>query len=76
MRKVLFIIVCAMGMASCGPNQPIEGSSNSGQIGDYNIVVIGGCEYLEYRKGHGYAAVYSLTHKGNCNNPSHMDYKF
>jgi hypothetical protein len=68
MKKVLFIIVCAMGMVSCGPRQPIEGSSKSGQIGDYTIVVIDGCEYLEYRRGSGNTAVYSLTHKGNCNN--------
>jgi hypothetical protein len=68
MKKVLFIIVCAMGIVSCGPKQPIEGSSKSGQIGDYSVITIDGCEYLEYRRGGGESAVYSLTHKGNCRN--------
>ena len=68
MKKVLFIFACTMGMVSCGPRQPIEGSNKTGSIGDYTIVVIDGCEYLEYRKGGGESAVYSLTHKGNCKN--------
>jgi len=68
MKKILLIIICAMGMVACGPKQPIEGSSKSGQIGDYSVVNIDGCEYLEYRAGAGESRVYSLTHKGNCNN--------
>jgi len=61
-------MICGIGIVSCGPRQPIEGSSKSGQIGDYSIVIIDGCEYLEYRAGAGESRVYSLTHKGNCNN--------
>ena len=76
MNKILFIVVCAMGMVSCGPKQPIEGSSKSGQIGDYSVVNIDGCEYLEYRAGAGESRVQSLTHKGNCKNNLHKDYKF
>jgi hypothetical protein len=72
MKKVLFIMVCAMGIVSCGPKQPIEGSNKSGQIGDYNVITIDGCEYLEYRAGAGESRVYSLTHKGNCKNHGHF----
>jgi hypothetical protein len=68
MKKILFIIVCAMGMVSCGPQEPIEGSNVVGEIGSFSIVVIDGCEYLEYRRGMGDNRVYSLTHKGNCRN--------
>jgi hypothetical protein len=75
MKKVLFIIVCAMVMVSC-VQTPIEGGTKSGSIGDYTIILIDGCEYLEYRKGSGDNRVYSLTHKGNCNNTAHMGYKF
>lgn len=75
MKKTLLIIICAMGMVSCVKN-PIKGSNKTGEIGDYTVIVIDGCEYLEYRKGDGNTAVYSLTHKGNCNGIAHKDYKF
>ena len=68
MNKVFLFVVCAIGIVACGPKQPIEGSSKSGQIGEYNVVIIDGCEYLEYRAGAGESRVYSLTHKGNCKN--------
>ena len=68
MNKALLIIVCTIGIVSCGQGPPIDGSNKTGEIGDYTIVVIDGCEYLEYRRGGGESAVYSLTHKGNCNN--------
>ena len=54
-------------MVSC-VQTPIEGSNVVGEIGSFSIVVIDGCEYLEYRRGNGNTAVYSLTHKGNCKN--------
>lgn len=66
MKKALLIIVCAMGMASCG--RGIEGGTKTGSIGDYNIKVIDGCEYIELDKGSGEGRYYSLTHKGNCIN--------
>lgn len=64
MKKVLFIIVCAMGVVSC----EIKGGTKIGTIGDYSIREIEGCEYIEYKKGAGETAVYSITHKGNCKN--------
>lgn len=68
MKKVLFIIVCTMGMVSCGPRQPEETSNVVGEIDGYSIVLIDSCEYLEYKRGMGKSRVYSLTHKGNCKN--------
>jgi hypothetical protein len=35
----------------------------------FNIVIIEGCEYLEYE----YGSAYSLCHKGNCSNPIHKE---
>lgn len=64
MKKLLFIIVCTMGMVSC----EIEGGTKTGTIGDYSIREIEGCEYIEYKKGTGESSVYSITHKGNCKN--------
>ncbi len=75
MKKVLFIIVCVIGITSC-ETKPVEGSTKTKQIGDYNVIIIDGCEYLEYRKGSGDNRVYSLTHKGNCKSNSHKEYKF
>ena len=37
-------------------------------IGDYDIKVIDGCEYIEIDKSNGNTRVYSSTHKGNCIN--------
>ena len=68
MKKALLIIVCAMGMASCGG---VEGGTKTGSIGDYTIKMIDGCEYIEFDRGGGEGRVYSLTHKGNCNSNSH-----
>ena len=51
-------------MVSCA----YEGGTKTGNIGDYNIKVIDGCEYVELDKGGGESRVYSLTHKGNCIN--------
>jgi len=76
MKKVLLFVGLAVAIVSCGPQEPIEGGTKSGSIGEYTIVLIDGCEYLEYRKGMGENRVYSLTHKGNCNNSAHMGYKF
>lgn len=67
MKKALLIIVCAMGIASC----EIEGGTKTGSIGDYDIKIIDGCEYIELDRGSGEGRYYSLTHKGNCNSNSH-----
>lgn len=37
-----------------------------------DTIVIEGCEYLECKGGNHTTSTYSLTHKGNCNNPIHQ----
>jgi hypothetical protein len=38
-----------------------------------NVTVIDGCQYLESAYALGtQQTLYSLTHKGNCNNPIHI----
>ena len=62
--SVLFVFIC-----SCSP-QSKEGNEVTTD-GDFNIKVIDGCQYIEYDNGIFDQRVYSLTHKGNCNNPIH-----
>ncbi len=39
---------------------------------DYSTVVIEGCEYIQVSSLTGLSmGIYSLTHKGNCSNPTH-----
>lgn len=64
MKKAVLFLVCSIVMVSCA----YEGGTKTGNIGDYNIKVIDGCEYIELDKGGGESRVYSLTHKGNCIN--------
>jgi hypothetical protein len=70
MKKIVLVLGIVGLLVSCNkqtvetkPTQIVtrEGSN------PLTIVVIEGCEYLEYRQGH----QYSLCHKGNCSNPIH-----
>lgn len=38
----------------------------------YDVVVIDSCEYITYDSGILDQRVFSITHKGNCNNPIHI----
>ena len=67
MKKVLLLLVCAVSVVAC-TSEPIEGSTKIGEIGGFSVIIIDGCEYLEYRRGGDESRVYSLTHKGNCKN--------
>jgi len=37
----------------------------------FDVVVIDSCEYLEIKNYNSNGYHYSVTHKGNCNNPIH-----
>jgi hypothetical protein len=41
---------------------------------DYKVVVIDGCQYIEVNEGIGQTHTYTITHKGNCNNPIHHEH--
>jgi len=55
----------------CNDEPKPEGETDSKKSGDYVIKTIDGCQYIEYDYGYFDQRVYSLTHKGNCNNPQH-----
>jgi hypothetical protein len=70
MKKTILALVMIGLLGSC--NKPtVETKSTQIVTREGNnpltIVVIEGCEYLEYSQGNHY----SLCHKGNCNNLIH-----
>jgi len=71
MIKKTFITILFSSLFSC--NYPAPNGERK-TVDNYNIVVIDGCEYIEYDKGMSEMRVYSLTHKGNCSNHSRASY--
>lgn len=70
MKKFLVILmVCFVGVGCDNPQT--SGGNETSIDGDYTIKVIDGCQYIEYDYGILDQRVYSLTHKGDCNNPIH-----
>ena len=68
MKKLLvFLITCTI---ICACNSP-RGTSKTSMSDNYVVKVIDGCEYIEVDKGMMEYRIYSLTHKGNCNNIIH-----
>lgn len=65
MKKILTLIFVVIAIIACDLPQTSDGIGRN-SYGDYNIVVIDSCEYIEYNSGFGNNHVYSLTHKGNC----------
>ena len=78
-RGVLFItIAVVLGLALAlvlikldytpkGEQRQLE-NDNHKPMHDYRIVRINRCEYIEVDNGAGRNRVYSLTHKGDCDN--------
>jgi hypothetical protein len=69
MKQLIALVMLIMMMVSCAPNgEEITRSNNSIKpTNDYRIVIIEGCEYIEVDA----YKIYTLTHKGNCNNSIH-----
>ena len=65
MIKNISVITLFLTLLSC--NYPAPNGERK-TVDNYNIVIIDGCEYIEYDKGMNEMRVYSLTHKGNCSN--------
>lgn len=63
---LLLSIGCSQTSYSPGPKDPAFKPRE---------IIIDGCEYLEVNVGYGNSQVYSLTHKGNCSNPTHYSKK-
>lgn len=70
MLKSLLLLAAIFSLSSCVEDDRPEGSRTTKN--NYDIVVIDGCEYIEFDCGYAQCRVYSLTHKGNCSNPIHI----
>lgn len=66
--KRLLIFIGLLALLSCGKERS---KHRVDALDRYTIVVVDGCEYLEVQGGYADNRYYSLTHKGNCNNPVH-----
>lgn len=68
--KKLIVLFSAIILMGCNEHKTVLDDGDyfiKVRITDPNIVIIDGCEYIQY-KTYGYHAI---THKGNCNNPIH-----
>lgn len=67
----LAIILIAFAFTGCNtaPNFAPEATKTEG----YSVVRFGACQYIEVKGGLGDSSVYSLTHKGDCDNPNHCE---
>ena len=70
MKKII-IAILLIGMVSSCEEQTVQRKKTTIVTGygqnPIDIIVIEGCEYLEFSQGRRY----SLCHKGNCKNPIH-----
>lgn len=63
MRQLLSILVLAT-LFSCEQSKGVQEIPNNASLHDLKVVIIDGCEYLQFHV-HSYEAI---THKGNCKN--------
>lgn len=63
MKQLLSILVLAT-LFSCEQSKGVQEIPNKSNVENLKVVIIDGCEYLQYRTHH-YEAI---THKGNCKN--------
>ena len=70
MKKIIIAILLIGMISSCG-EQTVQRKKTTIVTGygqnPIDIIVIEGCEYLEFSQGRRY----SLCHKGTCKNPIH-----
>jgi hypothetical protein len=68
MKQLIALVMLMMMMVSCTPNgEEITLNNSIKPTNNYRIVIIDGCEYIEVDA----YKIYTLTHKGNCNNSIH-----
>lgn len=73
MKKSIIILAIVL-LASCGKVRTGERytKETTAPEHDYTVVLIDGCQYIEVNAGIGNNEVYSLTYKGDCTNPIHL----
>lgn len=64
---VLALVLIKNNYIPKGEQRQLE-NDNHKPMYDYRIVRIDGCEYIEVDNGAGGSRVYSLSHKGDCDN--------
>lgn len=67
--KKLIIVFVILTLVGCER----QSSGSKKFDNNYRIRTIDGCEYIEFENGFksGNNYSYSITHKGNCKNPTH-----
>lgn len=65
-----FLLILVVLIVSCNDKMSGKRLKAARPSYDYQVVVIDSCEYIELDLLTSYH-VYTLTHKGNCNNPIH-----
>lgn len=64
MKKSILLFLVLISICSCEQSKGAQEVVNNADLTDLKVVVIDGCEYLQYHAYH-YEAI---THKGNCKN--------
>ncbi len=63
MKRVIGVLLLLVGSISVSCNGRTKGMDRD----DYNIVIIDGCEYIQFSRGYGGY----FSHKGDCSNSIH-----
>jgi len=64
MKSKILIPLLLIILVGCSPMPSNETERESN--GNFDIITIDSCEYIEFDNGWADCRVYSLTHKGNC----------
>lgn len=64
-KTIAVYAMLAIGILSCSRGDELK---NTNKFEKYEIIVIDGCEYIQYGSAYGYLHV---IHKGNCKNVAH-----
>ena len=70
MYKLLFLLLL-IGCSNAEQNPPEV--KTTAKFYEYEVIVIDSCEYLVYGRNdeHYHVNTHTITHKGNCKNPTH-----
>lgn len=75
MKKLIIAFILGAGlMIACSNNTKVDDLLIDDNNHEYKTVIIDNCEYIEYDRGALEYRVYSLTHKGNCQNHPRTNY--
>lgn len=64
MKKTILSFFAGICLVSCEQSKGVQEIPNDANLNNLKVVVIDGCEYLQFHTYHSEA----ITHKGNCKN--------